>query len=106
DLARRMVAATRVVRAAVAATEGLRVQGDPSGPLLAVVADGTDPVHPHLWAAAVARHGFVLQGQPALTQADGTVLPRSTHLTITPATAGVLDDLVAALRAGAEEARG
>src|SRR5699024_8667110 len=52
------------------------------------------------------RHAFVLQGQPALVQGDGSELPRSTHLTITPATASVIDDLIAALAAGAEEARG
>lgn len=105
-LARSIVAATRAIREAIDGIDGLRIHGDPVGPLLAAVAVDPDPVHPHLWAAAVARRGFVLQGQPAFGQADGSLLPRSTHLTITPATAGVLDELVAALREGADEARG
>ncbi|KUG59429.1 pyridoxal-dependent decarboxylase [Serinicoccus chungangensis] len=102
--------ATAEVREVVDGTAGLRVVGEPTGPLLAV---GTDPdvprpeqVDPHAWAQAVAARGFVLQGQPALTQADGTVLPRTTHLTLTPASASVLDELGAALRAGADDVRG
>lgn len=110
DLTRRVVSATAAVRACVDAIPGLRVLGDPVGPLLAVVADGgagvDERMDPHLWAAAVARRGFVLQGQPALTQTDGTVLPRSTHLTITPVTAGVVEDLAAALVGGADDVRG
>jgi hypothetical protein len=86
------------------------VLGDPVGPLVAVVADegvaGEDRVDPHLWAAAVARRGFVLQGQPGMTQADGSVVPRSTHLTITPVTDRVVGKLVEALAGGADEVRG
>lgn len=109
-LTSRIVAATTSIAEALGEIEGLRVLGEPVGPLLAVVTDPDAPadrqVHPHLWAAAAARHGFVLQGQPALEQTDGTLVPRSTHLTITPATAGVLVELTAALRAAAEEVRG
>lgn len=109
-LTRRLVTATAAVRACVDAIPGLTVLGDPVGPLLAVVADedvpGDQRVDPHLWAAAVAARGFVLQGQPALRQADGTVLPRSTHLTVTPVTAQVLEELVEALIAAADEVRG
>lgn len=110
ELARRIVTATAEVARCVDGIEGLRVLGDPAGPLVAVVADDAVPatrrVHPHLWAAASARRGFVLQGQPALHQSDGTRLPRSTHLTITPATAGVLPALTATLRESAVEVRG
>ncbi|MFK5633717.1 pyridoxal phosphate-dependent decarboxylase family protein [Ornithinimicrobium sp. LYQ103] len=110
ELTRRVVSATAAVRARVDGIPGLRVLGDPTGPLMAVVADesasGEDRVDPHLWAAAVARRGFVLQGQPGLTQADGSVLPRSTHLTITPVTDRVLGELVEALAAGADDVRG
>lgn len=110
DLTRQMVAATTEVTRCLDQITGLRVLGEPAGPLLAVVADETVPaedrVHPHLWAAASARRGFILQGQPALQQTDGSWLPRSTHLTITPATAGVLPALTATLHESAEEVRG
>ncbi len=110
SLARQIVTATRQVTRCVTGIEGLRVFGTPTGPLLAVVADeGVDPsrrVHPHLWAAAVARRGFILQGQPELTQADGSRVPRSTHLTMTPATASVLPELTSALHGAADEVRG
>jgi sphinganine-1-phosphate aldolase len=109
-LTRRVVTATAAVRACVDGIVGLRVLGDPVGPLVAVVTDEQvgdgDRVDPHLWAAAVAARGFVLQGQPALGQADGSLLPRSTHLTVTPVTARVLEELVAALSAGADDVRG
>lgn len=110
ELTRAVVRATDAVRAAVGSIEGLRVLGDPDGPLLAAVADpDVAPdrrVDPHQWCAAVAERGFVLQGQPGLVQGDGTVLPRSAHLTITPVTDAHLSDLVAALVDGADAARG
>lgn len=110
DLTRRIVTATREVARCVGEIAGLRVLGDPAGPLLAVVTDEAVPegerVHPHLWAAAAAERGFVLQGQPSLPQADGTLIPRSTHLTITPATAAVLPELTTALRESAATVRG
>ncbi|MGD8202287.1 aminotransferase class V-fold PLP-dependent enzyme [Ornithinimicrobium sp. W1679] len=109
-LTRRLVTATAAVRACVDGIVGLRVIGDPVGPLVAVVADEDVPagerVDPHLWAGAVQRRGFVLQGQPALTQSDGSVVPRSTHLTVTPVTAGVLDELTGALAGGSDDVRG
>jgi hypothetical protein len=48
----------------------------------------------------------LLQLQPSLAQSDGTVLPATTHLTVTPVTESVLDELSAALLAAAEEVRG
>ncbi|WP_342447096.1 hypothetical protein [Ornithinimicrobium sp. CNJ-824] len=48
----------------------------------------------------------MLQGQPALTQSDGTGIPRSTHLTVTPVTAGLIDELTGALAGGADDVRG
>lgn len=90
--------------------DGLRVVGSPVGPLLAVATDASVPearrVDPHLWADAVARRGWVLQAQPGLDQADGTRLPHTTHLTVTPVTEGVLGELVPVLRAAADEVRG
>jgi len=101
---------TDALIAAVGRIEGLRVVGDPVGPLFAVATDDAVPedrrVDPHHWADAVRRHGFVLQLQPALRQPDGTVLPSTTHLTITPVTERALDELVAALTAGADAVRG
>lgn len=99
---------TQRLREAVAAIDGLRVIGRPTGPVFTVAADpeAADPVDPHRWAAAVGERGFTLQLQPEFHQPDGTVLPASTHFTVTPATAGVLEELIAACRAAADEVRG
>lgn len=109
-LTARTVAATRAMREEIDGIRGLRVAGDPVGPLLAAVADPQVPeedrVDPHAWAAAVAWRGFVLQGQPGLEQVDGSHLPRSTHLTVTPVTAGVLEPLRRAVVEAADEVRG
>ncbi|MCK0118615.1 aminotransferase class V-fold PLP-dependent enzyme [Isoptericola sp. S6320L] len=110
DLAERARRATDELRAAVGRIEGLRVVGEPVGPLFAVAEDDAVPaarrVDPHVWADAVATRGWVLQAQPAHRQADGTVLPHTTHLTVTPVTARVLGELVPALVAAADEVRG
>lgn len=110
ELAESCRRATRALQDIVGDIEGLRVLGEPTGPLLAVVTDDTVPpgrrVDPHHWADRVRRRGWVLQLQPGLTQADGTRLPHSTHLTVTPVTERRTDELEAALRGAAEEARG
>ncbi|WP_374007110.1 aspartate aminotransferase family protein [Leifsonia sp. LS-T14] len=110
DLAESCRRATRGLQDIVGDIDGLRVVGDPVGPLLAVATDDTVPdprrVDPHHWADRVRRRGWVLQLQPGLEQADGTRLPHTTHLTITPVTEGRLDELEAALRGAADEARG
>ncbi|MGB3764335.1 MAG: aminotransferase class V-fold PLP-dependent enzyme, partial [Ornithinimicrobium sp.] len=110
DLTTQVVHATETVRAEIEDIPGLSVHGAPSGPLIAVRSDpGVDAdqqVDPHRWAAEVAAHGFVLQGQPGLQQPDGTSIARTTHLTITPVTEGLLAELLPALRAGADAARG
>ena len=94
----------------VSAIEGLKVVGSPVGPLFAVAADDSvvpeKRVDPHHWADQVRGHGFLLQLQPALVQSDGTVLPHTTHLTITPVTESVLPELTAALTTAADEVRG
>jgi sphinganine-1-phosphate aldolase len=96
---------TTAIIEAVAGIEGLRVLGDPVGPLLAVAADPDVPagaqVDPHHWADAARRLGFVLQLQPA---AAG--IPPTTHLTITPVTESVLPDLLAVLSDAANAVRG
>ena len=110
QLAARAARATAALRAAVAGIEGLRVVGVPTGPLLAVATDESVPperrVDPHHWADRVRGAGWVLQQQPGLTQADGIRLPHTTHLTVTPVTETVLDELVAALVAAADAVRG
>jgi glutamate/tyrosine decarboxylase-like PLP-dependent enzyme len=110
ELAASCARSTAVLRATIDGIEGLRVVGDPVGPLFAVASDERVPaerrIDPHHWADAVRAHGFVLQLQPALRQADGTTLPPTTHLTITPATEAVLEELTAALVAGADAVRG
>ncbi|WP_407317225.1 aspartate aminotransferase family protein [Isoptericola halotolerans] len=109
-LAERARRATGALRDAVAAIEGLRVVGEPVGPLLAVAGDdAVDPgrrVDPHRWADAATARGWVLQAQPAHAQADGSRLPHTTHLTVTPVTESVLGELVPALVAAADEVRG
>ena len=57
-------------------------------------------VDPHHWADAARGAGWVLQLQPGLVQADGMLLPPTTHLTITPVTEAVLLELVPALVGG------
>jgi glutamate/tyrosine decarboxylase-like PLP-dependent enzyme len=101
---------TAALIALVDSIEGLRVVGSPVGPLLAVTTDDTAPadrrVDPHHWADQARAHGWQLQLQPGLTQADGTSLPHTTHLTITPVTESVLAGLTADLVVAADEVRG
>jgi sphinganine-1-phosphate aldolase len=96
---------TDALLAAVAGIEGLRVLGDPVGPLFAVAADPAVPadrqVDPHHWADAARGLGFILQLQPA---AAG--IPPTTHLTVTPVTESVLPDLLAVLVGAADAVRG
>ncbi len=110
DLAASCLRSTSALRAAVDGIRGLRVVGAPVGPLLAVAADTAVPpaerVDPHHWADAARSAGWVLQLQPSVTQPDGSVLPSTTHLTITPVTESVLPDLVPALVAAADAVRG
>lgn len=102
--------ATSALIGVIGSIEGLRVVGAPVGPLIAVATDAAAPGHaqvdPHHWADQVRAHGWLLQLQPGLAQSDGTVLPHTTHLTITPVTEAVLPELSAALVAAADEVRG
>lgn len=101
---------TAELRSIIRDIEGLRVVGNPVGPLFAVATDESvaeeSRVDPHHWADQVRAHGFLLQLQPGLTQSDGTHLPATTHLTITPVTEAVLPELSAALVRAADEVRG
>ncbi|MET0726079.1 MAG: aminotransferase class V-fold PLP-dependent enzyme [Leifsonia sp.] len=102
--------ATDALIAVVGAIDGLRIVGDPVGPLFAVAADDSVPagrrVDPHHWADAARTLGWVIQLQPGLTQADGTRLPHTTHLTITPVTESRLAELGPALVSAADAVRG
>ncbi|MEO8262359.1 MAG: aminotransferase class V-fold PLP-dependent enzyme [Pseudolysinimonas sp.] len=110
ELAASCLRSTTALQDAIDAIVGLRVVGEPVGPLLAVASDpqvaAEDRVDPHHWADAVRGSGWVLQLQPGLTQSDGTVLPPTTHLTITPVTEGGLPELVPVLVAAADAVRG
>ena len=66
----------------------------------------TRQVDPHHWADQARRRGWLLQLQPGLVQADGTRLPHTTHLTVTPVTEERIDELEAALRGIRREVRG
>ncbi|SEE06781.1 pyridoxal phosphate-dependent decarboxylase family protein [Ruania alba] len=110
ELVQQTAHATAAVRKALSGISGLSVVGRPAAALLAVAADpDRAPAHqvdPFALVDAVRRRGFLLQAQPAFRQEDGTTLPRTAHLTLTPVTDHVTRDLVAALRAGADEVRG
>ena len=101
---------TDLLRGQVAAIEGLRVFGDPTGPLFAVARDDEAPegrrVDPHHWADSLRARGWHAQLQPGFRQSDGSRLPRTTHLTVTPATEAVLAGLAAVMRDAADEVRG
>ncbi len=110
DLATKTAHATATLIDTVRSIEGLRIVGDPTGPLLAVAVDDSLPqaqrVDPHLWADAVRSMGWVLQQQPGYTQADGSHLPATTHFTITPVTDTGAAELAGVLRQAADAVRG
>ncbi|MCU1533975.1 MAG: aspartate aminotransferase family protein [Glaciihabitans sp.] len=109
-LARSCALSTLALIEVIGDIEGLRIVGTPVGPLLAVASDESVPaerrVDPHHWADQVRGAGWLLQLQPGLAQSDGTHLPHTTHLTITPVTESVLADLSAALVGAADAVRG
>ncbi len=78
--------------------------------LLAVIADPDAPedrrVDPHHWADAAKDAGFILQPQPAVVQPDGSAMPPTTHLTLTPVSERVLPELLPVLAAAADAVRG
>ncbi|WP_448005260.1 pyridoxal phosphate-dependent decarboxylase family protein [Agromyces bauzanensis] len=110
ELTGRAASATRTLRDVVDGIDGLRVVGDPTGPLLAVAVDERVPadrrVDPHHWADAARESGWHVQLQPGRTQSDGTRLPHTTHLTVTPVTLSVVSELSAALVDAADRVRG
>lgn len=110
ELTAQAARATGALREVVEGIDGLKIVGAPTGPLFAVATDESVPadrrVDPHHWADAARASGWHLQLQPALTQADGTRLPHTTHLTVTPVTEAVVGELSTALVAAADAVRG
>ena len=102
--------ATAKIRSALSGIEGLSLVGDPAAALLALGADPGYPparqVDPFLLVDAVRRRGFLLQAQPALQQSDGSWLPRTAHLTLTPVSGRIAGELIEALVAASNEVRG
>lgn len=109
ELVARIARATERLRAGLATIEGLHVMASDPGPLIAVVADESAPdgrrVHPHLWADECGRRGFAVQGQPAYRQERG-MLSSSSHLTLTPVTEGLVDEILGVARDAADAVRG
>ncbi|MGX1595604.1 pyridoxal phosphate-dependent decarboxylase family protein [Dietzia maris] len=109
ELVARTARATDRLVDGLSGVEGLRVLDRDPGPLLAVVADesaGTGRrVHPHLWSDACARRGIAVQAQPAYRQKRGT-LSSSSHLTITPVTERLVEEILRVAREAADEVRG
>ena len=109
-LTARAARATEELRTVVEGIEGLRVVGEPTGPLFAVATDDSVAperrVDPHHWADATRDSGWFLQLQPGMVQADGTRLPHTTHLTVTPVTETAVPELAPALVAAADAVRG
>lgn len=109
-LTQRTQKATQALISGFNAIRGLKVQGTPGGPLLAVVTDTSVPaaqrVDPHLLVDEMRASGWILQSQPGCVQRDGTVLPHSAHLTITPVIDGQVPQLIAAAQIAAQTVRG
>lgn len=110
ELVAETAAATAKIRSALGGIEGLGLVGDPAAALLALQADPTcapaRQIDPFLLVDAVRERGFLLQAQPALQQSDGTWLPRTAHLTLTPVSARIDSELIEALVAAANQVRG
>ncbi|MDV8000254.1 pyridoxal phosphate-dependent decarboxylase family protein [Rhodococcus sp. IEGM 1408] len=109
ELVARTARATARLTEGLSAIEGLRVIDSDPGPLIAVVSDEAAPsgrrIHPHLWADACGRRGISVQAQPAYRQERGALLS-SSHLTLTPVTEGLVDEILRVALDAADEVRG
>jgi glutamate/tyrosine decarboxylase-like PLP-dependent enzyme len=105
ELATRAHAATVALAEGIAAIEGLRVVGRPVATLVAVAQDGPDGVDVLNLADEMTARGWLLQPQPPFAQ-DAGDLPATLHLTVTGATAGRADALLADLADAARTAAG
>jgi sphinganine-1-phosphate aldolase len=103
ELARRTREATTALVEGIGRLPGLRVVGRPVGTLVAVAADGPDGVDVLNLADEMTARGWLLQPQPPFAQPAGD-LPGTLHLTVTGATAGRVDALLADLAGAARAA--
>jgi glutamate/tyrosine decarboxylase-like PLP-dependent enzyme len=103
DLARRTRAATVALAEGAAAIDGLTVVGSPVATLVALSQDGPDGVDVLNLADEMTARGWMLQPQPPFAQ-PGADLPATLHLTVTGATAGRVDALLAVLADAARAA--
>lgn len=110
DLTNKTKTATLMILEKVKNIEGMSVLGTPAGPLLALSADNSLPkekqVDPHHFADQMSALGFFVQHQPGLLQEDGTQIPHSVHLTITPVTLINIQPLLEAIEEAATQVRG
>lgn len=98
----RIHSATTRILDTMTAIPGLRILGEPFGPLIAAAAEpGPDQVDPFNFIDALRSRGFLAQAQPAFRN-----IPRSVHLTVTPVSADVIEDLTGAIVAAADDVRG
>ncbi|MGY1809616.1 pyridoxal phosphate-dependent decarboxylase family protein [Blastococcus sp. SYSU D00669] len=103
-LARGTRAATVALAEGIAGIEGLRVVGAPVATLVAVAQDGPDGIDVLNLADEMTARGWLLQPQPPFPQPGGADLPATLHLTVTGATAGRVDALLADLADAAKAA--
>lgn len=102
NAAKKTAVATVQVRETLKEIPGVRVVGEPQGPLFAIASSGGEEgVDPFQLIDALAEYGFYAQAQPAFRN-----LPRSAHISITPATLNVVDELCSGLRQAAAQVRG
>jgi len=78
--------------------EGITILGNPVGPLLALTADSSapEPVDPFRLVDELKEHHFLAQAKPGRGQT-----PRSAHLTLTPVTADLVEELGQAIKMAA-----
>ena len=110
ELVSSLVRTASDIRAKVDDIRGLAVMGDPIGPAIALVTDDavppTERVDPHRLADAMSQRGWKIQHQPGFVQSDGSRIPRSAHLTLTPVLESTIDEFLAALTGASDAVRG
>lgn len=110
ELVSRTAGATQALVEGLSAIEGMTLLDRDPGPLIAVAVDEHAPreqrVHPHRWADACGRRGIAVQAQPAYGQAGRSALSSSSHLTVTPVTHTMVDEILRVATDAADEVRG
>lgn len=109
ELVARTARATTQLAEGLEQIEGMRVLDRDPGPLIAVGSDAEVPdsrrIHPHLWADACGRRGIAVQSQPAFAQQRGD-FSSSSHLTVTPVTEHLVEEILRVASGAADEVRG